>query len=118
VLLCHGAPVRIEEFEYIFAPEQGAGMFADFRQLGDITLSGTVTVPRLFALKPGEVREMPAKSFALAGRLQVNRDVWGRWGRPRDYDNGRATRSTTRRRSTSSIKRVEYDIDMAANEDL
>ena len=32
VLLCHGSPVRLEEFEYIFAPEQARECLAIWDQ--------------------------------------------------------------------------------------
>ena len=65
VLLCHGSPVRIEEFEYIFAPEQARECLPILDQLGDITLIGHSHLCKVFALKPGEVRELPAKNFQL-----------------------------------------------------
>ena len=34
VLLCHGSPVRLEEFEYIFAPEQARECLAIWDKIG------------------------------------------------------------------------------------
>src|SRR6202044_2293200 len=39
-LLCHGSPVRLEEFEYIFAPEQARECIAIYEKMGHITLIG------------------------------------------------------------------------------
>src|SRR4030095_9408612 len=35
---CHGSPVNIEEFEYIFAPEQAARCLPERQNLADVTL--------------------------------------------------------------------------------
>src|ERR1700692_847311 len=40
VLLCHVSPVRLEEFEYIFAPEQARDCLPIWDKLGHITLIG------------------------------------------------------------------------------
>ena len=34
VLLCHGSPVRLEDFEYIFAPEQARECLPILDELG------------------------------------------------------------------------------------
>ena len=38
--LCHGSPVRLEEFEYIFAPEQARECLPIWEELGHLTLIG------------------------------------------------------------------------------
>ncbi|HEY6077908.1 MAG TPA: metallophosphoesterase family protein, partial [Polyangiaceae bacterium] len=40
VNLCHGSPVRLEEFEYIFAPEQARECLPMFEELAPLTLIG------------------------------------------------------------------------------
>jgi len=58
VLLCHGSPVRIEEFEYIFAPEQARECLPILDQLADITFIGHSHLCKVFALKPGDHAEI------------------------------------------------------------
>src|ERR1700754_4670734 len=65
VLLCHGSPVRIEEFEYIFAPEQARECLPIFDQLGDITLIGHSHLCKVFALTKTTVEELPPIDFEL-----------------------------------------------------
>jgi predicted phosphodiesterase len=113
VLLCHGSPVRIEEFEYIFAPEQARECLPIFDQLGDITLIGHSHLCKVFALKPGEVREMPAKSFKLQEGYKYIVSV-GSVGQPRDYDNRASYTVYNTDTKVFDFKRVEYDIDRAA----
>ena len=53
--LCHGSPVRLEEFEYIFAPEQARECLSIWDDLADLTLIGHSHLCKVFALRPGEV---------------------------------------------------------------
>lgn len=113
VLLCHGSPVRIEEFEYIFAPEQARECLPIFEELGDLTLIGHSHLCKVFELRPGEVNELAAESFELREGYKYIVSV-GSVGQPRDYDN-RASYTLYDSESRSfEFKRVEYDIDLAA----
>ena len=66
VNLCHGSPVRLEEFEYIFAPEQARECLPLWDKLGHITLIGHSHLCKVFALTKSSVEEMPAVDFELA----------------------------------------------------
>ena len=59
VHLCHGSPVRLEEFEYIFAPEQARECLPMFEELGHITLIGHSHLCKVFALTKTTVEELP-----------------------------------------------------------
>lgn len=113
VLLCHGSPVRIEDFEYIFAPEQARECLPILDKLGDITFIGHSHLCKVFALRPGEVNELSPEDFQLQDGYKYIVSV-GSVGQPRDYDN-RASYTVydtdTRR---FEFKRIEYDIDAAA----
>ena len=113
VLLCHGSPVRIEEFEYIFAPEQAQECLPIFDRLGDITLIGHSHLCKVFALRPGEVQELPAQDFTLQPGYKYIVSV-GSVGQPRDYDNRASFTVYDTNERRFEFKRVEYDIDMAA----
>jgi diadenosine tetraphosphatase ApaH/serine/threonine PP2A family protein phosphatase len=113
VLLCHGSPVRIEEFEYIFAPEQARECLPILDQLGEITLIGHSHLCKVFALKAGEVREIPAKTLQLQDGYKYIVSV-GSVGQPRDYDNRASYTIYDTDTKTFEFKRVEYDIDLAA----
>ncbi|NLE87822.1 MAG: metallophosphoesterase, partial [Myxococcales bacterium] len=47
--LCHGSPLRLEEFEYIFAPEQARECLAIWDELSDLTLIGHSHLCKVFA---------------------------------------------------------------------
>lgn len=113
LLLCHGSPVRIEEFEYIFAPEQARECLPILDSLGDVTLIGHSHLCKVFALQPGDVQELPAEDFNVEPGTKYIVSV-GSVGQPRDYDNRASYTiydSDTRR---FEFKRTEYDIDLAA----
>ncbi len=110
---CHGAPVNIEEFDYIFAPEQAARCLPEWERLADVTFIGHSHLCKAFALERQEVHEVVATSFEVRKGMRYIISV-GSVGQPRDYD-PRASYvvydSKTRR---FEFKRVAYDIESAA----
>ncbi|MBK8171029.1 MAG: metallophosphoesterase family protein [Sandaracinaceae bacterium] len=114
VHLCHGSPVRLEEFEYIFAPEQARECLPIFDSLGDITLIGHSHLCKVFALRPGEVEELPPRTFTLQKGVKYIVSV-GSVGQPRDWDNRASFTVFDSDKREFSFKRIEYDIESAAN---
>ena len=112
--LCHGSPLRIEEFEYIFAPEQARECLAMWEDLGDLTLIGHSHLCKVFALRPGEVEELPPRRFALRKGWKYIVSV-GSVGQPRDYDNRASYTIFDTDKREFEFKRVEYDIESAAS---
>jgi len=115
--LCHGSPVRIEEFEYIFAPEQARECLPILDELGNLTVIGHSHLCKVFSLYEGEVEELPAIDLTLSPDKKYIISV-GSVGQPRDYDN-RASYTvfdTSTRRF--EFKRVEYDVETAADKVL
>ncbi|GAC1592711.1 MAG: metallophosphoesterase family protein [Polyangiales bacterium] len=115
--LCHGSPVRIEEFEYIFAPEQARECLPMLAELGNLPVIGHSHLCKVFALTPGEVEELPATDLTIEADKKYIISV-GSVGQPRDYDN-RASYTvfdTTTRRF--EFKRIEYDVETAADKVL
>ncbi len=114
VHLCHGSPLRLEEFEYIFAPEQARECLQIWDELGDITLIGHSHLCKVFALTPGDVEELPASRFTLREGTKYIVSV-GSVGQPRDYDNRASYTIFDNDTRTFEFKRVEYDIESAAS---
>src|SRR5690242_2659378 len=112
--LCHGSPLRLEEFEYIFAPEQARECLSIWDDLNDITLIGHSHLCKVFALRPGSVRELPPQSFQLEEGVKYIVSV-GSVGQPRDYDNRASYTVFDSEKRTFDFLRVEYDIESAAN---
>ncbi len=111
--ICHGSPVRLEEFDYIFAPEQAAECLPIWDKLAPLTLIGHSHLCKVFALRPGDVRELPAEKFELDPDTKYIVSV-GSVGQPRDYDNRASYTMYDSDAKTFDFFRVEYDIEAAA----
>ncbi|MGB5285182.1 MAG: metallophosphoesterase [Polyangiales bacterium] len=112
--LCHGSPVRLEEFEYIFAPDQAAECLPMWNELGHITFIGHSHLCKVFALRPGDVQELPPEDFTLEDGVKYIVSV-GSVGQPRDYDNRASYTVYDSDTRSFHFKRIEYDIEGAAS---
>ncbi|MBX3183896.1 MAG: metallophosphoesterase family protein [Polyangiaceae bacterium] len=117
VHLCHGSPVRLEEFEYIFAPEQARECLPIYDDLGHITLIGHSHLCKVFALTTTTVEELPPVDFELRPDRKYIVSV-GSVGQPRDYDNRASFTVYDTDRKRFEFKRIEYDIETAADKVL
>jgi diadenosine tetraphosphatase ApaH/serine/threonine PP2A family protein phosphatase len=115
--LCHGSPVHLEEFEYIFAPEQARECLTIWDELGDITLIGHSHLCKVFALTPTTVEEIAAVDFTLEPGKKYIVSV-GSVGQPRDYDNRASYTVFDTDKRRFEFRRVEYDIESAAEKVL
>jgi diadenosine tetraphosphatase ApaH/serine/threonine PP2A family protein phosphatase len=113
VHLCHGSPVRIEEFDYIFAPEQARECLPFYDELGHLTLIGHSHLCKVFELTEDDVDELPARKFTLRTDRKYIVSV-GSTGQPRDYDNRASYVIYDTVSRVFEFKRVEYDIETAA----
>ncbi|MCA9601433.1 MAG: metallophosphoesterase, partial [Myxococcales bacterium] len=112
--LCHGSPLRLEEFEYIFAPEQARECLGIWDELASLTLIGHSHLCKVFALRPGEVKELAPGNFTLREGYKYIVSV-GSVGQPRDYDNRASYTVYDTDKRRFEFKRVEYDIEAAAS---
>jgi diadenosine tetraphosphatase ApaH/serine/threonine PP2A family protein phosphatase len=117
VLLCHGSPVRLEEFEYIFAPEQARECLAIWDKIGHITLIGHSHLCKVFALTKSSVEELPATDFDLEEDKKYIVSV-GSVGQPRDFDNRASYTVYDTEKKKFEFKRIEYDIELSADKVL
>ena len=110
---CHGSPVNIEEFDYVFAPEQAARCIPDFDRLADVTFIGHSHLCKAFALTRDDVYEVVAQSFEVRKGMRYIVSV-GSVGQPRDYDPRASYCIYDSEARLFEFKRVAYDIDAAA----
>jgi len=113
ISFCHGSPVNIEEFEYIFAPEQAARCLPEWDRLADVTFIGHSHLCKSFALESDDVHEVVAQRFELRPGHKYIISV-GSVGQPRDYDNRASYTIYDAEKRVFEFKRVAYDIDSAA----
>jgi predicted phosphodiesterase len=117
VELCHGSPVRLEEFDYIFAPEQARECLPMYDRMAHLTLIGHSHLCKVFALTANTVEEMPAADFTLQPGKKYIVSV-GSVGQPRDYDNRASYVIYDAEEKRFQFKRIEYDIEAAAEKVL
>jgi diadenosine tetraphosphatase ApaH/serine/threonine PP2A family protein phosphatase len=113
ISFCHGSPVNIEEFEYIFAPEQAARCLPEWEHLADVTFIGHSHLCKAFALEQDDVHEVVAQKFELRPGHKYIISV-GSVGQPRDYDNRASYTVYDDEARVFEFRRVNYDIDAAA----
>ena len=113
VSFCHGAPVNIEEFEYIFAPEQAARCLPAWDRLADVTFIGHSHLCKSFALSKTDVHEVVATRFNLRPGFKYIISV-GSVGQPRDYDPRASYTIYDDEQRLFEFKRVQYDVQSAA----
>jgi len=113
VSFCHGSPINIEEFEYIFAPEQAARCLPEWQRLADVTFIGHSHLCKSFALGNNDVHEVVANRFELRAGFKYIISV-GSVGQPRDYDNRASYTIYDDAARIFEFKRVAYDIQSAA----
>jgi diadenosine tetraphosphatase ApaH/serine/threonine PP2A family protein phosphatase len=113
VTFCHGSPVNLEEFEYIFSKEQAAQCLDMWGELSTVTFIGHSHLCKSFALTPSDVYEVVAEKFVLRPDHRYIVSV-GSVGQPRDYDNRASYTIYDTEEKTFEFKRAAYDIDTAA----
>jgi len=117
VYFCHGSPVNLEEFEYIFSIEQAARGLEIWDQLGSVTFIGHSHLCKAFALTRSEVFEVVVTRFAIRPDHHYIISV-GSVGQPRDYDPRASYTVYDTETKIFEFKRVGYDVDAAAKKIL
>jgi predicted phosphodiesterase len=111
--LCHGSPIRLEEFEYVFAPEQARECLPIWNELLPLTLVGHSHLCKVFALTRDDVIELPADKFTIEPGKKYIASV-GSVGQPRDCDNRASFGIFDSELREFQFKRVAYDVEASA----
>jgi diadenosine tetraphosphatase ApaH/serine/threonine PP2A family protein phosphatase len=112
---CHGSPLNLAEFEYIFSLEQAQGLLCCYDDLARVTFIGHSHLCKAFALAPSGVHEVVATHFIIRENYKYIVSV-GSVGQPRDYDNRASYTIFDTDEGTFEFKRVEYDVESAARQ--
>jgi diadenosine tetraphosphatase ApaH/serine/threonine PP2A family protein phosphatase len=113
ITFCHGSPINLEEFEYIFSAEQAARCLDMWDDLGTVTFIGHSHLCKAFALTRDEVFEVVANRFDVRPDHKYIVSV-GSVGQPRDYDPRASYTVYDTNEKTFEFLRVGYDIETAA----
>jgi diadenosine tetraphosphatase ApaH/serine/threonine PP2A family protein phosphatase len=110
---CHGSPLNLEEFDYIFSIEQAQGCLPYWDDLAEITFIGHSHLCKAFALSRTEVHAVVATRFQVRPDHKYIIGV-GSVGQPRDYDNRASFTVFDAETKTFEYLRVPYDIESSA----
>ncbi|MBL8626188.1 MAG: metallophosphoesterase family protein [Myxococcales bacterium] len=113
VTFCHGSPINLEEFEYIFSTEQAARCLDIWDDLATVTFIGHSHLCKSFALSQDDVFEVVAQKFTIRPDHRYIISV-GSVGQPRDYDNRASYTIYDTDEKVFEFKRVAYDIESSA----
>jgi diadenosine tetraphosphatase ApaH/serine/threonine PP2A family protein phosphatase len=113
VHFCHGSPLDLEQFEYIFTIDQAATCLPIWQRLGGVTFIGHSHLCKAYALGKDRVYEVITKSFEIHPEFRYIISV-GSVGQPRDHDPRASYTIFDTDRGYFEFKRVEYDIAAAA----
>lgn len=114
VAFCHGSPLNLEEFEYIFAIDQAQQLLGYYDDLARVTFIGHSHLCKAFAFSETEVHEVVAQDFVIRDNYKYIISV-GSVGQPRDYDPRASYTIFDTDKMNFQFKRVEYDIETSAN---
>jgi diadenosine tetraphosphatase ApaH/serine/threonine PP2A family protein phosphatase len=119
VLFCHGSPLNVQEFDYIFARDQAARCMAIWDSIPRLTLIGHSHLCKSFALNPEHAgaQEVVAQKFELRPGWKYIVSV-GSVGQPRDFDPRASYTTFDTDTNTFEFKRVEYDVKASASKIL
>ena len=119
ILFCHGSPISIQEFDYIFARDQAAQCLSIWDQLPQLTVIGHSHLCKAFAVNPAYsgAQEVVTLKFQLRPGWKYIVSV-GSVGQPRDFDPRASYTVFDTETKTFEFKRVEYDTKAAAGKIL
>jgi diadenosine tetraphosphatase ApaH/serine/threonine PP2A family protein phosphatase len=115
VLFCHGSPMNVEEFDYIFARDQAARCLSILETMPQLTVIGHSHLCKSFALNPEHpgAQEVVATTFELRPGWKYIVSV-GSVGQPRDFDPRASYVVFDTETKVFEFKRAEYDVKAAA----
>lgn len=111
---CHGSPVDLEQFEYIFNVEQASTCLPILEKMGTATFIGHSHLCRSFALAPSRAHEVLTGEFPIREGFKYIISV-GSVGQPRDQDPRASYTIYDTDAQTFEFKRVEYDVSKTAS---
>lgn len=114
VTFCHGSPINLEDFEYVFNLQQANELIKHWEELKKVTFIGHSHLTKSFSLHPDE------GAVELVGpKLQFEEDkkyivTVGSVGQPRDNDNRACFGVYDTEEKSFQFHRIEYDVRAAA----
>lgn len=111
---CHGAPVNLEDFEYVFHIEQARRLLPHFGELSPITFIGHSHLTKCYEMTPEEATEVDGSSLELRSDCKYIITA-GSVGQPRDCDFRACGGLFDTERRHFQYVRSDYGIETAAS---
>ena len=114
VAFCHGSPINLEDFEYVFNLQQANELIKHWEELQHVTFIGHSHLTKSFSLHPDEgAVELvgPVLNFEEDKKYIV---TVGSVGQPRDNDNRACYGVYDTEANSFTFHRLEYDVREAA----
>jgi diadenosine tetraphosphatase ApaH/serine/threonine PP2A family protein phosphatase len=112
---CHGSPLNLEEFEYIFSLDQAQRLLTCYDDLARVTFIGHSHLCKAFALSSTDVHEVISTQFLVRENFKYIISV-GSVGQPRDYDNRASYTIFDTEEMIFEFKRTEYDVETSVRQ--
>ncbi len=110
VAFCHGSPINLEEFEYVFNLQQANELITHWEELSHVTFIGHSHLTKSFSLHPDEgAREIMGPKLEFDDEKKYIVTV-GSVGQPRDNDNRACFGVYDSEAKSFEFHRMEYDI--------
>jgi predicted phosphodiesterase len=113
IAFCHGSPLALEDFEYIFVLDQVRALSAAHEEMADITFIGHSHLCKCFSFDANGAEEILNTRFECAPDRKYVITV-GSVGQPRDYDSRSCCATFDTETRQFEYHRVEYDVESAA----
>lgn len=110
VELSHGSPLRPEDYDYVFTPEQARELFDGMPELAPVTFIGHSHLTKTFAVNEEDAVDVVASKFTLKPHYKYVVTV-GSVGQPRDYDPRACAGIYDTETRSFEFVRVEYDVE-------
>jgi diadenosine tetraphosphatase ApaH/serine/threonine PP2A family protein phosphatase len=110
---CHGSPLDLEAFEYIFVLDQMRDVVANHGAQSAVTFIGHSHLCKSFSFDAHDAEEVLKTRFALAADRKYIVTV-GSVGQPRDYDTRACCGVFDTETRSFEYHRVPYDVESAA----
>ncbi len=114
ICFCHGSPIAVEKFEYVFSLDKAAALTGYYEELSRVTFVGHSHLTTAYLVTERMSLQVAAPRFRLRDGVKYVFNV-GSCGQPRDRDNRACCVLYDTDEEIVTYLRIPYDVDTAAS---
>lgn len=114
ICFCHGSPIDVETFDYVFSLDKAAVLTGEYERLADVTFVGHSHLTTAYLVTERMSLQVSAPRFRLRPGVKYVFNV-GSIGQPRDRDRRSCCVVYDTDKQLVTYLRVPYDIESAAS---